>query len=160
MFNPDQDPLSSLEERLRSWVPAAGGLDRDRMLFEAGRADVQGTVPAGTVARLWRYATAAAVMLASGLGMAWQNERSQRRVLELSSARLAPPAPLLSTPELITERQEKAAPVDPMSYLGLVRQVKCLEDAASLEPHLAPPRASGQPTRLEPYPCDPAIGIG
>ena len=111
MFNPDQDHLSSLEERLRSWVPSPGGLDRDRMLFEAGRAEVQGPIQAGTSARLWKYATAAAVLLASGLGMAWHNERSQRRALELTFARLAPPppAPFVSTPELITERQEKEA---------------------------------------------------
>ena len=81
MFNPDQDHLSSLEERLRSWVPSAGGLDRDRMLFEAGRAGAQGPIQAVGSASSWRYATAAAVLLASGLGLAWYNERSQRRAL-------------------------------------------------------------------------------
>jgi hypothetical protein len=141
MFNPDQDHLSSLEKRLRSWVPSAGSLDRDRMLFEAGRAEVQGPIQAGTSARLWKYATAAAVLLASGLGMAWHTERSQRRALELTFARLAPPppAPLVATPELIAERQEKERAVDPTSYLALVRQVNRLEDATDLEPHRTAP---------------------
>jgi hypothetical protein len=135
MFNPDQDHLSSLEERLRSWVPSPGGLDRDRMLFEAGRAEVQGPIQTGTSGRLWKYATAASVLLASGLGIAWHNERSQRRALELTFARLAPPPALVSTPDLMTERQEEETNVDPSSYLALVRQMNRLEDAADLEPH-------------------------
>jgi len=139
MFNPDEDQLSSLEERLRSWVPSACGLDRDRMLFEAGRAEVLGSIPARSHARLWKLATAAAILLASGLGMAWQNERSQRRALELTFARLAPPAALDSQPELMTERQEKEAAIDPTSYLALVRQVNRLEDSADLEPHRTAP---------------------
>ncbi len=141
MFNPDQDHLSSLEERLRSWVPSAGRLDRDRMLFEAGRAQVKGPIQAGTRATLWKYATAAAVLLASGLGMAWHNERSQRRALELTVATLAPPppAPFVATPELMTERQEKEAAIDPTSYLALVQQLKHLEDATNLEPQRTAP---------------------
>jgi hypothetical protein len=141
MFNPDQDHLSSLEERLRSWVPSPGGLDRDRLLFEAGRAEVQGPVQAGTSARLWKYATAAAVLLAAGLGMAWHHERSQRRALELTFARLAPPppAPLVATPELIAERQENETAIDPSSYLALVRQLKRLEDAADVMPRRTAP---------------------
>src|SRR4029077_18348169 len=87
MFNPDQNPVSPFEERLRSWVPSARGLDRDRMLFEAGRAQGQESLRARTSARLWKLATAAALLLASGLGMAWHSERSQRRDLELAQTR-------------------------------------------------------------------------
>ncbi len=141
MFNPDEDQMSSLEERLRSWVPSARRLDRDRMLFEAGRAEVQGTIQAGTRANLWKFATATAVLLASGLGMAWHHERSQRRALELTFARLAPPPAVVSTPELIAERQEKERAVDPTSYLALVRQVNRLKDAANFEPHRTAPEA-------------------
>ena len=84
MFNPDQDHLSSLEERLRSWVPSAGGLDRDRMLFEAGRAEARGSARMrGLEARDGRRGPAGV-----GAGMAWHNERSQRRALELAFARL------------------------------------------------------------------------
>ncbi len=141
MFNPDEDQLSSLEERLRSWVPSACGLDRDRMLFEAGRAEVLAAMPAATWANLWKFATAAAVLLASGLGMAWHNEWSQRRALELTFAKLAPPvpAPLVATPELMTQRREEQAAVDPTSYLALVRRVNLLEDGADLEPQRTAP---------------------
>ena len=169
MFNPDEDQLSSLEERLRSWVPSAGGLDRDRMLFEAGRAEVQGPIQAGTRANLWKFATAAAVLLASGLGMAWHNERSQRRALELTFARLAAPpsVPLTPTPQLITERQEKEPAVDPTSYLALVRQLKRLEDATNLEPQRTAPgtvqrvRAADPPqtTPLRPRDWDRVITL-
>lgn len=169
MFNPDEDPLSSLEERLSSWMPSAGGLDRDRMLFEAGRAEVQRSLRAGISARLWKYATAAAVLLALGLGMAWHNERSQRRALELTFARLAPPppAPLVSTPELMTERQGKEAALDPTSYLALVRQLKRLEDATNLEPQRIAPgtvqkvRAADPPqtTPLRPRDWDRVITL-
>ena len=167
MFNPDEDHLSSLEERLRSWVPSPGGLDRDRMLFEAGRAEVQGPIQAGTSARLWKYATAVAVLLASGLGMAWHYERSQRRALELTFARLAPPPAVVSTPELIAERQEKERVVDPTSYLALVRQVNRLEDAANFEPHRTAPgtvpsvRAADPPRAapLRPHDWDRVISL-
>jgi hypothetical protein len=135
MLNSDEEHLSSLEERLRSWVPSPVGLDRDRMLFAAGQAEVLGSIPARSRARLWKFATAAAVLLASGLGMAWHNERSQRRALELTFARLAPPPALVSKPELMTERQKNEAAFDPASYIALVRQVNRPEDAADLEPH-------------------------
>jgi hypothetical protein len=169
MFNPDQDHLSSLEERLRSWVPSPGGLDRDRLLFEAGRAEVQGPVQAGTSARLWKYATAAAVLLAAGLGTAWHHERSQRRALELTYAKPTPPlsATSGSTPELITEGQEKEAAVDPTSYLALVRQLKRLEDPVNLEPHRTAPgtvprvRAADPPQSvpLRPHDFDRLISL-
>ena len=166
MFNPDEDELSSLEARLRSWVPSPGSLDHDRMLFEAGRAEVQRPIQAGTRANLWKFATAAAVLLASGLGMAWHNERSQRRALELTIARLAAPpsVPLTPTPELIAKRQEKEPAVDPTSYLASgpagESRWKTRQTSSRTEPHRAPSRASGQPTRRELHPCGPATGIG
>jgi hypothetical protein len=161
MFNHDQDPVSSLEARLRSWVPAPGRLDRDRMLFEAGRAQVHGSIQAGTRARMWKFATAAAVLLASGMGLAWHNERSQRRDLELTLASPAPPspAPIGSTPELVAEHQQNQVAVDPMSYLALVRQVKRQEDAVVLEPRRAAPavprvRAADLPQSAPLHPRD------
>ncbi len=164
MFHPDQDPLSPLEERLQSWVPSLGGLDRDRVLFEAGRAQARGPFQARTGTRLWKWATAAALLLASAFGMGWHHERSQRRSLELTFARLAAPAVVESRPELITQRREERPAVDPSSYLALVRQVNRLDDAADLEPDSEPRRASSQevdqPTRLDLHPCDPATGIG
>src|SRR5208337_3824672 len=48
---------------------------------------------------------------------------------------------VVSTPELIAERQETERAVDPTSYLALVRQVNRLEDAANFEPHRTAPEA-------------------
>jgi hypothetical protein len=61
--------LSSLERRLAAWRPAAGALDRDRMLYDAGRA------AAG--ARTWRLAAAALLLAAVSLGGLLVNEREQ-----------------------------------------------------------------------------------
>ena len=66
--------LSELERRLAAWRPAAGALDRDRMLYEAGRAAARAD---GRV-QSWRLATAALVLLAVGLGGLLVHERSQR----------------------------------------------------------------------------------
>ncbi len=52
--------LTALERRLAGWRPAAGALDRDRMLYDAGRA------AAG--ARPWRLAAAALMLVSLGLG--------------------------------------------------------------------------------------------
>jgi hypothetical protein len=135
MFNSDEDPLSTLEARLRSWVPSPCGLNRDRMFFEAGRAGAQGPIQAVGSASSWRYATAAAVLLASGLGLAWLNERGQRRAPEPTSVKAAPPSALVPVPNRMTDRQESEAYVDPSSYLSLVRQVNRLEDVAGFDPH-------------------------
>jgi hypothetical protein len=58
---PDREPeLTALERRLAGWKPSATALDRDRMLYDAGRA------AAG--ARPWRLATAALLLVSLGLG--------------------------------------------------------------------------------------------
>ncbi len=139
MFHPDQEHLSPIEERLRTWVPTSGGLDRDRMLFEAGRGQTRGPVQAATQSPLWKWAAAAALLLASAFGMGWHHERSQRRSLELAFARQSSPAAVESRPELITQRREQEPAVDPTSYLALVRQVNRLDDAADLEPKRTAP---------------------
>ncbi len=169
MFHPDQEPLSSLEERLRSWVPASGGLDCDRMLFEAGQAQGRASNQARTATPLWKWMTAASLLLASGLGMAWHHERSQRRALELNLVKLAEPPAVVSSPVLIAERQGIAErhgnepAVDPTSYLALVRQVDRLEDAADIEPDHAAPRVrpadQPRPAPLRPRDWDRVISL-
>ena len=59
-----ENDLTDLERRLAAWRPAPGSLDRDRMLFEAGRAGVQ--IVDRT--RFWRLATAASTLVAVTLG--------------------------------------------------------------------------------------------
>jgi hypothetical protein len=69
---PDREPdLTALELRLAGWRPAAGALDRDRMLYEAGRA----TAAAG--ARPWRLATAALLLVSLGMGGLAAQQRSR-----------------------------------------------------------------------------------
>ncbi|MGC8640081.1 MAG: hypothetical protein ACP5XB_09420 [Isosphaeraceae bacterium] len=41
MFDPDQNDLNALEERLRSWVPSTGGLDRRRIHPNCNPPDLQ-----------------------------------------------------------------------------------------------------------------------
>jgi hypothetical protein len=161
MFNSDQDHMSSLEERLRAWVPDSGGLDRDRMLFEAARA--------GGSPRSWKYATAAAVLLAAGLAFGWHHERRQRRALELAFAKVGPPSLVtaVSSQERIAEGPVTAIAIDPTSYLALIRQVKSLEDGASLKPQqLAPDVVTkvrsadlSQPSPLRPHDFDRVISL-
>src|SRR5689334_5344994 len=110
MFNSDQDRVSDLELRLRSWVPSAEGLDRDRMLFEAGQAAAGAAARAGGMSRWWKFAAGAAAVLAMGLGLAWHSERRQRLALQLAIARSTQPAPapLASTSVLMAENHERA----------------------------------------------------
>lgn len=71
--------LTALENRLATWRPAAGPLDRDRMLYDAGRA----AATAG--GRPWRLASAALVLVSIGLGGALVHQRralvSERSIL-------------------------------------------------------------------------------
>jgi hypothetical protein len=81
---PDREPeLTALERRLAAWRPATGALDRDRMLYDAGRA------AAG--ARPWRLATAALMLVSLGLGGLLVQQRSllgrERALLALERAR-------------------------------------------------------------------------
>lgn len=152
MFNSDQNRVSDLEQRLGSWVPSAGGLDRDRMLFEAGQA-VGAAVPARGRSRWWKFVAAAAAVLAMGLGLAWQNERRERLALQLDIARSSQPAlptaPVASTSVLMAQRHVRAVAPDRWSYLTLVRQVSRIEQGESLESTSTEPTSTKkvEPTR-------------
>ena len=75
--DPEND-LTPLERRLTAWQPAAGGLNRDHVLYSAGRASAL----AEARARLWKLATAASLLAAATLGTLLARERSQRTALE------------------------------------------------------------------------------
>jgi hypothetical protein len=145
MFNPDQDRVNDLEQRLRSWVPSAGGLDRDRMLFEAGQAAAGAAARARGMSRWWQFAAGTAAVLALGLGLAWHNERRERLALQLDIARLTKPvpAPITSTSVMMAEQQPRAVTPDRWSYLSLIRQVSRIEQGESLE------STSTEPTTTE-----------
>jgi hypothetical protein len=79
-FSPEE--LTELERRLSGWAPTAAALDRDRMLFEAGRASAR----TGARIRLTTTLAAGLAALAVGLGGWAVREHAQRRALELALA--------------------------------------------------------------------------
>jgi hypothetical protein len=147
MFDGNEDrtePLSELEHRLRMWQPSSGGLDRDRMLFEAGRAAALRTVGPGGSVRLWRLATAASVLAALGLGQGWRTERLHRQAVELSlAAEMPPPFSMDRARFAPSPRPEPSVPpIDPSSYLALARRADPIGPAPLPGP---PGGTSGQP---------------
>jgi hypothetical protein len=124
-----RDDLTNIERRLSALRPASGGLDRDRMLFEAGRASGR----AEGRARAWALAAAASVLVAVGLGVGLARERSRALDLEraLIAARGTPPAIAAPPPA-----PPRAIGVAPDSYLALShRALAGLDDRPA-----APPR--------------------
>jgi hypothetical protein len=125
---PDQEnDLTALERRLAGWRPAIGGLDRDRMLFDAGRAAAR----AEGRSRLWQLATAALVFVTAGLGGLLANERSLRLALETQVAAQTDPEkqqPLAR----ISVQLGRIEPPGPKSYLALTsRLAKGVRDLSS-----------------------------
>ncbi|MDG3005048.1 hypothetical protein [Paludisphaera mucosa] len=125
----EPDPLIALEGRLAAWLPASGGLDRGRMLYEAGRA-------AATAERRGAFRTLAAATLTLGLASialatGWGLER--RRAVAPESERIAgrPDAGLArSTPDLARPApprpqvaDERGRPFAATSYLELTRRI-------------------------------------
>jgi hypothetical protein len=143
MHDPIRDPeayMSALEQRLSSWTPSAGGLDRDKMLFEAGRAAVSASKRAGSGpgSLPWKLATAAALLLAVGLGVAWHLERNHSRERELVDQHLVtiPHKTIAQRP--VPRLADQQPSLDPASYLALVRRLTL----QSLEEKPLPPGAS------------------
>jgi hypothetical protein len=138
--SPEGD-LTDLELRLRQWQPTSFGLDRDRMLFEAGRAsaraEIWGGVPLGSIAAL--------AIVAIGLGVLFVRERGERQALEVrivehSTAPKTPEMPIEPAPALapIVER-----PPAPDSYLVLTRNM--LSAGPEIMPSPAPDTTSVVP---------------
>lgn len=128
MDRPESD-LNATEARLSGWSPAASGLDRDRMLFLAGRA-------AGRSEMRRRMAVASAglvVLISAGLGGLLVREQARSRTLEirLAEALHAPASPsvrtVAPTPPPAIGRPE------PGSYLVLTKQA------------LGPPKSADRP---------------
>jgi hypothetical protein len=128
----DEDDLIRLEQRLGDWSPSLGGLDRDRFLYEAGRADL-----AARDRRLFKALLAASIALALaavGSGAAWRLEHDRNGRLEAELAqgrqeirrllaiqdRVAPPSHLAFQEPTDTPGPETP---DPFSYLALSRRI-------------------------------------
>lgn len=127
--------LNALEQRLGGWQPMPGTLNRDRMMFEAGRAAAQrGTFRLVAIGGL--------MLLVAGLGGLLAHERSQRQVLEgllamqAQSSDFTPPKP--DSPVLVPPASPVVVELDPDSYLALThrRTGSILDDfsAAAQEP--------------------------
>ena len=140
--NPE-GPLSDLERRLEQWRPASGSLDRDRMLFDAGRASAR----AESWGRLGAALAASFALVAVGLGGLLVRERAHRHGLEVALAeRTREPA----LPELVSPLPPLAEPA-PNSYLALSRRIL----ASGLEE--LPPAASNAPRSEIPERPEPPL---
>jgi hypothetical protein len=132
MGNDDRDQeieenLKALELRLAAWRPAAGALDRDRMLYEAGQAAAR----AYRHNHAWQVATAALLFLTVALSglLARQTsllsrersllaqERTERKRFGLPSALVAPA--LSGQPSGLPDGSAPNEPFAPASYFVL-----------------------------------------
>jgi hypothetical protein len=120
MNTPEQDP-TRFERRLASWLPAATALDRDRMLFEAGRASAR----AEARGKVWPFAALGLALLLVGLGGLFARERSQRIGLEtLLAAHPPAQAPVLAaTPPRVALPNPIVEWPDPSSYFVLTTRL-------------------------------------
>jgi hypothetical protein len=143
--HPDEEnDLTALERRLAGWRPTTGGLDRDRILFDAGRAAAQ----ADGRSRLWQFTTVALVFVTAGIGGLLTHERSRRLALETQAAdRTDLPEPRsLASASVQLVRFE---PPGPNSYLALTSQLaKAVRDLSSpdagLESRLTQPAGASE----------------
>ncbi len=110
--------MTEVERRLAAWRPATGSLDRDQVLYDAGRAAAR----ADGVGRSWRVATVALVLVAALLGGLLANERSRCLKLEtsLASASGTKPPPQAGEIELpASDKTPAIEPFAPSSYFVL-----------------------------------------
>lgn len=102
--NDHSAPLNATERALASFTPAAPAIDRDRLMFLAGRASVEGVgagpgLPAARRRAAWLWPAATAVLAATSLSLAlmlaW---RSPSPVIVYRDRTLPPPAVPLPQP--------------------------------------------------------------
>ncbi len=130
-----EGPLNDLERRLAGWSPSAPRLDRDRMLFEAGRAAAR----AESAVR-WRVASALAVLLVAA------NVAAMVRIVGRPGA--VRDVIVTKAPEPASEpiRPLPIAEPDPSSYLRLTQQWR--SGPSDAQP--APPPTVRTPSNPEP----------
>ena len=139
----DENDLTPLERRLAAWRPAAGTLDRDRMLYSAGQAPARDE----DRVRYWRLAAAASIVVAVTLAGLLAHERSQRLALEMVlAARTGPAGPLPPIP-LVTQTPA-LEPLARSSYFVLTAQLA----ASGQEVPALAARNQVKPTKPDPPP--------
>ncbi len=110
--------MTDVERRLAAWRPATSSLDRDRMLYDAGRAAARADGLSGS----WRLATAAVALVAALLGGLLANERSHSLTLAASLASASGTKPQPRTGEIELPATGKTRPIEPFapsSYFAL-----------------------------------------
>lgn len=119
----ESNDLTDLERRLAGWRPATGGLDRGRMLYEAGRASA--IAENRRVVRTLSAVGLAFALATAGLGAGWTLERRRGVEWEAALASASTPAPIPSPSLAIPVRNETPPPrpPDPFSYLTLTRRI-------------------------------------
>jgi hypothetical protein len=140
--------LTDLERRLTHWRPAAKYFDRDRMLYEAGRAAARAELRAWT-----GFASSAALALVTAsLGVLLVRERAQRqdlevRIVQRENAAKAPVLPEPMPPPIV------AQPLSPDSYLALTHRLQTV----GLDEALTP--TSGAPSDHAPAVPEPTLRV-
>jgi hypothetical protein len=140
-----EDDLSADERRLAAWQPAAGSLDTDAMLFEAGRAVGRG----GRGRLLWPALCAFLAVQSVALAVWGLSERAERQAL---ASRLREPAPEPGTsPTPVAVLPGPASVPAPDDYAHLRRRME--QDPSRWLAALQP---TG-PQSVGPPPPEPAI---
>jgi hypothetical protein len=121
-----ENDMTEFERRLAAWRPAGGTLNRDRMLYSAGRAAAQ----AEGQNRFWRLATAALVLMSTALAGLLARERSQRFALEKTLVIGHGPAKSLSPAALLAQTPATES-LAPNSYFELTAHLMASDLEAS-----------------------------
>jgi hypothetical protein len=156
--------LKALEHRLVAWRPLAGTLDRDRMLYDAGRA-----AAADGHVRSWRLATAAWLLVTVGLGgllvHQWSllerersllaQEQSPRMALETTLAARTGPLQQSAPAPSPTSAAPAIEPLAPTSYFALTSRLARGDrnlSSPDLEREPGPHRPTVGPSEAIPHP--------
>jgi hypothetical protein len=145
---PHESPLTDLERALLALAPAVAALDRDQLLFEAGRRSAR--------RRGWPFATAALALLAAGLGAALILRPApppveRPIVVQVPSPEPSPP----DLSELPPDSEPGPPPAGQPGYFQLREQLLARGlDALPLPP---PAPAAGPPSTLDDLLCDPEL---
>src|SRR5262249_39292774 len=154
--------LTAMERRLAGWRPSTGALDRDRMLYDAGRAAGAAGRPRLLIGAALSLSLA---ILALSASLAYQNsalarerallaqERTHRQHLEMAlAARTLPPQSSPSPPA-----PEATEPPAPSSYLAMMARLTAGADdpvsprvLSDPEPRAPAPAPEGGPVRPSP----------
>jgi hypothetical protein len=114
--------MTDLERRLAGWSPAPVALDRDRVLFDAGRASVQTRMPGSLLTAL----AASLAALAVAFGGCAVHERAQRRASETALAERSRALEVAVTGRSLPLQEPAPMPVAspaPDTYLALSQRL-------------------------------------